>query len=84
MAADVKTDDYFQADEGWWQTAYNGGKGRLYISGVVKEPDGSETVEIAVPVYGTVAGTGADGRRVVIGVLKDKLHAAWLLESLTA
>ncbi len=79
VAADVKTDDFFQADEAWWQTAYNGGKGRLFISTVVQEPDGTQTVEIAMPVYGTTA----DGRRVVIGVLKDKLHAAWLLESLT-
>ena len=79
VAADVKTDDYFQADEGWWQTAFNEGKGKLYISTVVQEPDGTETVEIAMPVYGETA----DGRRVVIGVLKDKLKAAYLLESLT-
>ncbi|MGN6367358.1 MAG: ATP-binding protein [Phycisphaerae bacterium] len=78
VAADVKTDDFFQADEAWWQSAYNKGKGRLYISSLVIEPDGSQVVEIAMPVYGTTA----SGERAVIGILKDKLRTEWLLESL--
>ncbi|HUO08227.1 MAG TPA: ATP-binding protein [Phycisphaerae bacterium] len=78
VAADVKTDDFFQADEEWWQQAYNNGKGRLYVSSLVTEPDKTEMVEIAMPIYGVV-----DGKRTVIGIIKDKLASAWLLESLT-
>ena len=34
IAADVKPDDYFQADEPWWQAAYAGGKGRVYVGSI--------------------------------------------------
>jgi signal transduction histidine kinase len=77
VAADVKTDDFFQADEEWWQKAYNSGKGRLYVSSLVTEPDKMQVVEIAMPIYGEV-----NGIRRVIGIIKDKLAAAWLMESL--
>ncbi len=34
IAATNKTTDYFQADEKWWEEAYNGGKGSIYLSDV--------------------------------------------------
>jgi signal transduction histidine kinase len=79
VAADAMTDDYFQADEEWWQAAFNHGRGRLYISSIVARggPDGTDVVEIAVPIYDVV-----DGKHVVVGILKDKLGVAWLLRTL--
>jgi GAF domain-containing protein/HAMP domain-containing protein len=46
-----RTSDYFQADEGWWQAAYNNGEGGVYIS----EPEFDESanavgVQIALPI----------------------------------
>ena len=40
IAADSKTDDYFQADEDWWQAAWNGGKGKLYVSSITTTKGG--------------------------------------------
>ncbi|MBI5044169.1 MAG: PAS domain S-box protein [Nitrospirae bacterium] len=34
IAATNKTTDFFQADEKWWEEAYNGGKGSIYLSDV--------------------------------------------------
>ncbi len=34
IAATNKTSDYFQADEKWWEEAYNNGKGSVYLSDV--------------------------------------------------
>jgi GAF domain-containing protein/HAMP domain-containing protein len=46
-----RTSDYYQADEGWWQAAYNNGEGSVYIS----EPEfdesaGAVAVLIALPL----------------------------------
>ena len=46
-----RTSDYYQADEGWWQAAYNNGQGAVYIS----EPEFDESanvigVQIAIPI----------------------------------
>ena len=46
-----RTSDYYQADEGWWQVAYNNGQGGVYIS----EPEFDESanavgVQIALPL----------------------------------
>lgn len=84
IAADSKTDDYFQADEDWWQAAYDHGRGRLYVSsiatsqgGVGKFEPGERVVEIAVPVYQT-----ENGKQQLIGILKDELSVSWLLRAL--
>ncbi len=34
IAATNKTSDYFQADEKWWEEAYNNGRGSVYLSDV--------------------------------------------------
>jgi signal transduction histidine kinase len=84
IAADTKTDDFFQADEDWWQAAYDHGRGRLYISSVTtsqgglgKFASGEQVVEIAVPIYQTI-----DGKPALIGILKDELSVSWLLRTM--
>src|SRR6185369_15132648 len=34
VAMTDRTSDYLQSDEGWWQAAYNGGQGAIYLSQV--------------------------------------------------
>lgn len=74
IAASDKPADYFQADELWWQQAYAGGEGRVYISSIVSnEVTGEPVIEIAVPIMDN---TGP--RRRVLGIIKDKLNVNWL------
>ena len=82
IAADSKTDDFFQADETWWQTAFNNGHGRLHISTLTNATDpsmapGEQIVEIALPIYADV-----EGRHLLVGILKDDLAVSWLLRTL--
>ena len=83
IASDGKSDDYFQADEEWWRAAFNEGKGKLYISSITASTGegplkaGDQTVVIAFPVYATV-----DGKRAIIGIVKDELSVSWLLRTL--
>lgn len=51
IAATNKTTDYWQADEGWWQQAYNAGEGELYLSEVGFDASaGVYSINICVPV----------------------------------
>jgi PAS domain S-box-containing protein len=68
VAAGARTSDYYQADEAWWQAAYNDGAGGVYIG----EPEFDESsgvigVNMAVPVY--------DSGGQVIGVMRTTLNA---------
>jgi GAF domain-containing protein/HAMP domain-containing protein len=59
-----RTSDYYQADEDWWQAAYNNGQGAIYIS----EPEfdesaGALAVLIALPVRSDETGE-------LIGILR--------------
>lgn len=59
LAATNRTSDYYQADEGWWQSAYNGGKGAIFISQPeLDESSNTYAVLMAIPLYyeGQVAG----------------------------
>jgi len=52
LAATNRTSDYYQADEDWWQAAYNAGEGAIYIS----QPEFDESsntfaVLMAIPLY---------------------------------
>ena len=52
VAASDRTSDYYQADEEWWQAAYDIGRGALYISQPILDERSGETVLImAAPVY---------------------------------
>ena len=69
----ARTSDYYQADEEWWQAAYNQGAGDIYIS--VPEFDdsvGKVSLQIAIPIV------GKETNRIV-GVLRT----TYLLSSLT-
>jgi hypothetical protein len=71
IAASRRTTDYHQADERWWQTAFAGGQGRVYVSDVVWDESAKAwTVDIAVPIYADAA----PGSRTV-GVMKMSVDA---------
>jgi len=46
-----RTSDYYQADEAWWQAAYNDGQGAVYISDPEFDESANEIgVQIALPL----------------------------------
>ncbi|MEM7334653.1 MAG: GAF domain-containing protein [Chloroflexota bacterium] len=79
IAATNKTNDFYQADEDWWQLAYNDGQGGLYI-GDPKYDISTESfaVVIAVPILDRSEDTNS--RPEVVGVLQT----TYQLESLNA
>jgi|GEM_PF-1928599 len=67
VAASNRTSDFYQADEEWWQKAYNGGKGDVYLSDIELDESGkSWVVSIAVPIKDSIS-------KEVIGVCKDNV-----------
>jgi|GEM_PF-2300254 len=47
-----RTSDYYQADEEWWQAAWNQGQGEIYIGQPeYDESSRSFSINIAVPIY---------------------------------
>ncbi|HMR65611.1 MAG TPA: cache domain-containing protein, partial [Anaerolineae bacterium] len=73
VAATGKTSDFNQADEQWWQAAYNEGRGGVYI-GLPEFDESSQTfgVNLALPIY-----DDADPVRVA-GVLRSTYSFAGL------
>jgi len=66
VAASNKTSDFYQADEVWWQEAYNEGKGKVFIGDIeFDESSGKWVIPIAVPLK--------DKDNNVIGVCKDSV-----------
>lgn len=64
IASTGRTSDYYQADEEWWQGAWNNGDGDLYISQpVYDESAGIYAIEIALPIP-------AHNRPELVGVLR--------------
>ncbi len=66
VAATNRLSDYYQADELWWQAAWNGGIGAVYIS----EPLFDESAEViasqlALPIF--------DQRGEIIGIIRSTL-----------
>lgn len=52
IAATNRTTDFYQADEEWWQTAYNGGEGSVFLGlPEYDESVGQTAMQIAVPLY---------------------------------
>lgn len=76
VAATNRTSDYYQADEDWWQAAFNGGKGTIYIS-TAKDDESSNTfgMNIAVPLY---------EQGEVLGILKTTYGLTTLSDVLSA
>jgi GAF domain-containing protein/HAMP domain-containing protein len=61
VAATNRTSDYYQADEEWWQAAYNNGRGAVFISQpLFDESSQILAVRMAIPVFrvdtGDIAG----------------------------
>jgi GAF domain-containing protein len=72
VGATNRTSDYYQADEDWWQAAYNNGQGAVYIS----EPEFDESsdalaVLIAMPLKNYQTGE-------IVGVLRTTYLASAL------
>jgi len=71
-----RTSDYYQADEGWWQTAWNNGEGAIYIGDPeFDESAGITAVNIAVPVK------SHEGE--VVGVLRTTLDIQSIIDVVT-
>lgn len=51
VASTNRTSDYYQADEEWWQAAFNNGRGSVYISQPLYD-ESAETlsIQIAIPI----------------------------------
>ena len=70
-----RTSDYNQADEGWWQTAWNNGQGGIYI-GEPEYDESSKTtaVNIGVPIR------NAEG--IPVGVFRSTLNVSAISDEL--
>ncbi len=52
LGATNRTSDYYQADEDWWQSAFNNGQGAIYYSQPVYDrSSNSFSVDIGLPLY---------------------------------
>ena len=69
VGATNRTSDYYQADEEWWQSAYNNGQGAVYISSPeYDESAKAVAVVIALPMRDAETGT-------LIGILRTTYQA---------
>ncbi|MFH1549258.1 MAG: ATP-binding protein [Planctomycetota bacterium] len=77
VGATGKTSDYYQADEEWWQEAFDRGKGAVYVSPLYCDADTNVvSLDIAAPVWD-------EKGECVIGVIKTALNARVLFSALT-
>jgi GAF domain-containing protein/HAMP domain-containing protein len=73
MASTGRTSDYYQADEGWWQAAYNDGQGAFYISQPeFDESAGFTALDMAAPIL--------SDRGEVLGVARTTLRMEAIYE----
>ncbi|HET9910157.1 MAG TPA: HAMP domain-containing protein, partial [Anaerolineales bacterium] len=78
IAATDQTSDYYQADEEWWQNAWNDGKGNIFVSQPeFDESAGIYAIDIALPIP-------AHNRSNIIGVLRATVNITELTTLLTA
>ncbi|MBN1265286.1 MAG: methyl-accepting chemotaxis protein [Anaerolineales bacterium] len=76
IAMTERTGDYLQADEGWWQGAYQNGAGTHYIGEVeFDESAGVWAMNLGVPVR------NLDGD--IIGVLRGTVDVTQMVQALT-
>ena len=77
FASTNRTSDYYQADEEWWQTAYNNGQGAFYI-GQPEFDQSSKTFALimAIPVY-------AHGTHEIQGILRTTIKMDLILSILS-
>jgi len=68
VASTNKTSDYWQADEEWWQNAYNKGKGKKYIGKFGYDQSAKVySLDISIPVFSN------DKFHKVVGIIKGVL-----------
>jgi GAF domain-containing protein/HAMP domain-containing protein len=78
LGATGRLSDYYQADEGWWQAAWNDGEGAIYISDPeYDESAGVTALLIAVPVFDEETGK-------VIGIVRSTLNVESLFAQIGA
>ncbi len=74
VAASAKTSDFYQADESWWQKAYDGGKGAVFLGDIaMDESSGVLSFLLAIPIR------NESGE--VIGICKESINAVTLFSS---
>ncbi len=70
IGATGRASDYYQADEEWWQRAFNNGAGAIYVSSIHRnESAGVVSLDISVPIMD-------EKREHAIGVLKVEIGRA--------
>ena len=75
IAMTDRTSDFWQADEGWWQSAYAEGKGTPFIADVeYDESTKAYAMNIGVPIY--------DQSHRVVGILRGTLDVSSLIKTL--
>ena len=73
-----RTTDYYQADEAWWQSAWNNGMGGIYISQPqLDESTGFYAIDIAMPVY-------YENSSEIIGILRATVDVSAFKDTLRA
>jgi GAF domain-containing protein len=76
VGASNRTSDYYQADEDWWQAAYNNGQGAAYISKpAIDESTGRFGVQIVLPLRSRDTGK-------VVGILRTTYTLSKMLSIL--
>ena len=74
IAATDRLSDYYQADEAWWQAAWNQGEGAVFISEpVFDQSTGVVGLQIALPIYN-------EETQELIGILRSTLNAQGLFD----
>ncbi|MDD5496694.1 MAG: ATP-binding protein, partial [Candidatus Omnitrophica bacterium] len=75
VASSDKTSDFYQADEEWWQKAYNGGKGAIYVGEAELDQSTNKwVISIAAPIK--------DDNGEFLGVCKDNVILEKLFSNL--
>jgi methyl-accepting chemotaxis protein len=73
VASTGRTSDYYQADEGWWQAAWNNGEGAIYVGDPeYDESAGITAVNMAIPVM--------NKQGEVVGVIRTTLDIQAILD----
>ncbi len=78
VAATNRTSDYYQADEEWWQAAYNNGQGGIFVSQpIYDESSKTLALQIAVPVVNPASGE-------LVGILRTTADLKAFIPALQA
>lgn len=77
VASSGRTSDFYQADEAWWQEAYDKGKGNIYVGDIeFDESTATWSIPIAVPVR--------NEKNEIIGICRNSVNINRLFDILEA